>query len=64
MTSTLNVVVSINSTTVMQTYWTAPFYLEFFCKNSFFLRVRLRERFVNPHLLKQLAVFKIKERLF
>ena len=26
MTGTLNVVVSINSTTVMQTYWTAPFY--------------------------------------
>ena len=26
MTATLNVVVSINSTTVMQTYWTAPFY--------------------------------------
>ena len=24
MTATLNVVVSINSTTVMQTYWTAP----------------------------------------
>ena len=27
MTATLNVVVSINSTTVMQTYWTAPFQL-------------------------------------
>ncbi|MCI6891842.1 MAG: hypothetical protein MR852_07425 [Treponema sp.] len=26
-------------------------------------RVRLRERFVNPQLLKQLAVYKIKERL-
>ena len=25
MTATLNVVVSINSTTVMQTYWTAPY---------------------------------------
>ena len=25
MTATRNVVVSINSTTVMQTYWTAPF---------------------------------------
>ena len=25
MTATLNVVVLINSTTVMQTYWTAPF---------------------------------------
>ena len=25
MTATLNVVVSINSTTVMQTYWTTPF---------------------------------------
>ena len=33
MTATLNVVVLINSTTVMQTYWTAPFFivkLEFF----------------------------------
>ena len=27
MTAALNVVVSINSTTVMQTYWTALFYL-------------------------------------
>ena len=35
--------------------------LEFFCKNSFYLRVRLHERFVNPQLLKQLAVYKIKE---
>ncbi|MCI7436301.1 MAG: hypothetical protein MSH22_06865, partial [Spirochaetia bacterium] len=26
MTATLNVVVSINSTTVMQTYWTAPIF--------------------------------------
>ena len=32
-----------------------------FSQNSFFLRVRLRERFVNPQLLKQLAVYKIKE---
>ena len=37
--------------------------LEFFCKNSIYLRVRLRERFVIPQLLKQLAVYKIKERL-
>ena len=37
--------------------------LEFFCKNSFYLRVRLRERFVNPQLLKQLVVYKIKELL-
>ena len=37
--------------------------LGFFCKNSFYLRVRLRERFVNPQLLKQLAVYKIKERI-
>ena len=36
---------------------------EFFYKNSIYLRVRLRERFVNPQLLKQLAVYKIKERL-
>ena len=35
--------------------------LEFFCKNSIYLRVRLHERFVNPQLLKQLAVYKIKE---
>ena len=27
MTATLNVVVLINSTTVMQTYWTAPFFI-------------------------------------
>ena len=26
MTATLNVVVSINATTVMQTYWTTPFF--------------------------------------
>ena len=37
--------------------------LEFFCKNSIYLRVRLRERFVNPQLLIQLAVYKIKEPL-
>ena len=37
--------------------------LEFFFKNSIYLHVRLRERFVNPQLLKQLAVYKIKERL-
>ena len=35
--------------------------LEFFYKNSIYLRVRLRERFVNPQLLKQLAVYKIRE---
>ena len=35
--------------------------LEFFCKNSIYLHVRLRERFVIPQLLKQLAVYKIKE---
>ena len=38
--------------------------LEFFCKNSVYLRVRLRERFINPQLLKQLAVYKIKELIF
>ena len=32
-----------------------------FLKNSIYLRVRLHERFVNPQLLKQLAVYKIKE---
>ena len=30
--------------------------------NSVYLHVRLRESFVNPQLLKQLAVYKIKER--
>ena len=35
--------------------------LEFFCKNSIYLRVRLHERFVIPQLLKQLAVYKITE---
>ncbi len=38
--------------------------LEFFCKNSIYLHVRLRERFVNPQLLKQLAVYKIIELIF
>ena len=32
-----------------------------FCKNSVYLRVCLHERFVNPQLLKQLAVYKIRE---
>ena len=32
-----------------------------FSQNSVYLHVRLRERFVNPQLLKQLAVYKIKE---
>ena len=36
---------------------------DLFAKNSVYLRVRSRERFVNPQLLKQLAVYKIKERL-
>ncbi len=31
-----------------------------FSQNSVYLRVRSRERFVNPQLLKQLAVYKIK----
>lgn len=34
-----------------------------FSQNSIYLRVRLRERFVNPQLLIQLAVYKIKELL-
>ena len=38
MTATLNVVVSINSTTVMQTYWIAPFNGLLFIKS---LRYRL-----------------------
>ena len=32
-----------------------------FSQNSVYLHVRSRERFVNPQLLKQLAVYKIKE---
>ena len=32
-----------------------------FSQNSVYSHVRLRERFVNPQLLKQLAVYKIKE---
>ena len=35
MTATLNVVVSINSTTVMQTYWTVPFLYSFTKKRRF-----------------------------
>ena len=38
MTATLNVVVSINSTTVMQTYWTAPSLSRpapYLCENQF-----------------------------
>ena len=34
-----------------------------FSQNSVYLRVRSRERYVNPQLLKQLAVHKIKELL-
>ena len=34
-----------------------------FSQNSIYLRVRLSERFVNPQLLIQLAVYKIKELL-
>ena len=37
--------------------------LEFFLENSIYLRVRLRERFVNLQLLKQLAVYKIKKEI-
>ena len=37
--------------------------LEFFCKNSIYLRVRLRERFINPRILKNPPVYKIKEGL-
>ena len=40
---------------------TIHFNSSFFCKNSIYLRVRLRESFVNPQLLKQHAVYKIKE---
>lgn len=35
-----------------------------FSQNSVYLHVRLRERFLNPQLLKQLAVYKIKERFY
>ena len=32
-----------------------------FSQNTVYLHVRLRDRFVNPQLLKQLAVYKIKQ---
>ena len=35
-----------------------------FSQNSVYPHVRLRERFVIPQLLKQLAVYKIKEENF
>ena len=38
MTATLNVVVSINSTTVMQTYWTVPFLFSFTKKDVLYGR--------------------------
>ena len=34
---------------------------EFFFKNSIYLRVRSRERFVNPRILKNPPIYKIKE---
>ena len=37
--------------------------LEFFYKNSIYLRVRSRERFVNPRILKNPPVYKIREGL-
>ena len=36
MTATLNVVVSINSTTVMQTYWTTPSFIIFLKKEIYY----------------------------
>ena len=36
---------------------------DLFAKNSVYLRVRLRERFINPRVLKNPPVYKIKERL-
>ena len=38
--------------------------MSFLQKNSIYLRVRLRERFVNPQLLKQLAFYKIKDKIW
>ncbi len=35
--------------------------LEFFYKNSIYLHVRLRERFVNPQILKNPPVYKKNE---
>ena len=32
-----------------------------FSQNSIYLRVRLRERFVNPRILKNPPIYKIKE---
>ena len=37
--------------------------LSFFAKNSVYLHVRLRERFINPRILKNPPVYKIKEGL-
>ena len=37
--------------------------LEFLAKTLFIYVFALRERFVNPQLLKQLAVYKIKEEI-
>ena len=37
---------------------------EFFFKNSIYLRVRLRERFVNPRILKNPPVYKIKDKIW
>ena len=41
MTATLNVVVSINSTTVMQTYWTASFCMENYLHECSFAKILL-----------------------
>ena len=40
---------------------TIHFNSSFFAKTLFIYMFDLRERFVNPQLLKQLAVYKIKE---
>ena len=40
---------------------TIHFNSSFFCKNSVYLCVRLRERIAHPRLLKQPAVFNFKE---
>ena len=44
MTATLNVVVSINSTTVMQTYWTASFCMDNYLHECSFVKLLLSKQ--------------------
>ena len=59
MTATLNAVVSINSTTVMQTYWTTPLnYANTIFKNQFYalpVKFEIRTDFKALNSLKKIA---------